>query len=178
MTTTLYDLGTLRELIEAQLIDGDGELTPELEAALNDWEGDFDRKVEDYALVVTQLKAEAEMIHAEREKLRAREDARLNLAKRLCDRLQEQMERVGRDKVKGVLKTVALQNSPPRVEPVVVIDEPDLRNLAMIAPAFVRHEESWALDKKAVLEAHKAGTLPEDISKRVQIVVGRSLRIR
>lgn len=178
MTTTLYDLTATRELIDNALSENGGELTPELDALLTNWTEDFDRKVEDYALVITEQKAIAEMINAEIETLRARLTARLNLAKRLTERLAENMNAVGKDKVHGVLKTVAFQKNPASVVPVVDIDEADLRNLAMIAPTFVRHEESWSLDKRAVLDAHKAGTLPDDISKRVRIEQTRSLRIR
>lgn len=179
MSATLYDLVAVRDLLDAALEAGEGELTPELDAWLEDWSGDFDRKAEDYALVITEQKALAEMINAEAEKLQKRAEARLNLAKRLTARLQQAMELVGRDKVRGVLKTVSLQANSPSVQEVVPAEQEDLRNVAAMHPGFVRHiPERFEWDKAEIKFAAKAGTLPEDILRRVQVVQTRSIRIR
>ena len=39
-------------------------------------------------------------------------------------------------------------------------------------------EESWSLDRKKILDDHKAGTLDADVAKRVAITQSRSVRIR
>lgn len=179
MTATIYDLTELHDLIEAELERTEGELSPELEAALTNWGADFDRKVEDYALVICEQKALAEAIEAEAKKLTARAASRLNLAKRLTERLQQNMEAVGKTEVRGVLKTVKIQVNPPSVLEVVPTDAPDFRNLVMIAPDFVTHTpESYSWNRNAIKAAAKAGTLPAEVEKRVTLVASRSIRIR
>lgn len=177
-TLTMFDMVLQRDALTAIVAEQDGELTPDQEAAWNALDGDFAQKVENTALVICERQATADAIKAEAGKLIDRARAVENDAKRLRDLLASRMTAFGKDKVTGTLKTVAFQKNPPSVQPVVAIDEADLRNLAMIAPGFVRHEETWALDKKAVIEAHKAGALPDDIAKRVQIVQTQSLRIK
>lgn len=176
--TTLYDLADLRERLDVIFADQDGEITPEQEAQLDAIEGAFAEKTERVALYVVEQLSRAKSIKAEEERLAQRRRGYESRADWLKNYLHRCLDTAGKTKVEGLLATVALQNNPPSVQPVVAIDEADLRNLAMIAPSFVRHEELWSLDKRAVLDAHKAGTLPDDIAKRVQIVQTRSVRIR
>lgn len=180
MTTTfsLYELADLRERLVALVADEDGELTPDLEAAWDAIEGQFSEKVERTGLFVKELLAESEAIATEAKRLAERAKAREAKAERLKALLLTAMQKYGTDKVRGLLCTVATQANPPKVEAVTALDEAELRNVAMFAPAFVRHEECWSLDRKAVLDAHKRGELPEEIARRVKVTQTTGLRIR
>lgn len=179
MTSTLYELATLRGLIDAALDETAGELTPEIEAALTQWDEDFNHKVESVALYITEQKALAEGIKAEAAKLTERAKARLARADSLTRYLDAQMRFVGKTRVDGVLKTVTLQANPPRVETVVAIDDLDLKRWHQDYPDFIRYTpESFALDKDMVKQAAKAKNLPAEIAQRVQVVQSESIRIR
>lgn len=178
MTTALYELAGIREALDAVIAENEGELDAALEAALDAIDGAFEEKVERVALYIRERHALAKAIKEEEDRLAERRQALTNGAARLVAYLQVNMERVGKTKVNGLLVTVALQKNPMSVVPVTALDEPELRNIASFAPRYVRHEESWNLDKKAVLEDHKAGTLDPEIAKRVEIRQTQSLRIR
>lgn len=178
MSATLYELADLKQIIDRALEVSEGELTDDIASALDAWEEAFPAKVQNIALYIKDLEGDAAKVKAEEERLAAKRASYLNRAKWLTSYVQTQMERTGLDSAGGPLARMVLQNNPPRVEPVTVLDEPELRNIASFAPQFVRHEESWALDKKSILEAHKSGTLPEDLARRVKITQSRSVRIR
>lgn len=175
---TLYQLAGVREALDKVIAENEGEIDAAMEAALDQVNGSFDDKVERVALYVKELHGLAKMMKEEEDRISERRQAVTKDASRLVAYLQTQMERVGKAKVNGLLCTVSLQKNPPSVVPVVTMDEPELRNIATFNPRYVRHDETWALDRKAILEDYKAGTLPEDIAKRVQITQSTSLRIR
>ena len=177
--TALYELVNLRLAIDAALEASFGEVTPEIEAALNAHEQDFPAKVESVALYICDLEGDAEKIKAEEERLAVRRSVVLNRAKNLTAYLARELERAQLDRVKGTLKTVAFQNNPPSVVEVVACDQADLRNVATFAPEFVRHTpEVWEWDKNAIKAAAKAGPLPADIAKRVKVTTGKRLAIK
>lgn len=179
MSATLYELADARAILESWLAETEGELTPEIEALLNELDGKADEKIERVALFVREQLAIAKAIQEEEARLRTRRTVREKAADSLKAYLQAQMERLGKSKVEGLLCTVAIQKNPPSVTPVTVLDEAELRNVYMFAPEYVtRVPESFALNKRAVLDAHRAGTLPDDIAKRVAIIQTQGLRIR
>lgn len=178
MTTTLFGLVDVRDALNAALEDTQGELTPDLDAALSQWEGDFKDKVENYALLITELRDTGKLAREKAEAFVARAKAREALADRLAARLQQGLEDTGTKKVVGTLKTVWLQASNPKVETLTAMDEPELRNIAQFAPRYIRRTESWALDKNQVLEDHKAGALDPEVGKRLKVVQTVGLRIR
>jgi hypothetical protein len=177
---TLYGLADTRELLDKALETTEGELTPELEAILDQWELDFDAKAERVALYALEELATAKAIKGEEERLAARRKALEGRADRLKTYLEGQMARVGKRKIEGTYATVAIQDNPPSVVEMVATEEGDFRLLMDRAPEFVTHTpESFAWNKRAILDAHKAKQpLPADIAQRVQITRGQSLRIR
>ena len=80
-------------------------------------------KVENTAYVVKQLDANVAAIDTEIKRLQAMKSAQSNNAKNLKLYIQESMEKVGLDNVKGKLIKVAIQNNPASV---VVTDEKKL----------------------------------------------------
>lgn len=180
MTTTapLYEITNARLALDSVVAEAEGELTPQWETAFDQIDGDWNEKAERCALWIKERLAMAEMVKAEVDRLSARCKALVRDAEGLTTYLQQNMEAIGKEKVNGLLVTLALQKNPPKVEALTAMDESELRNIATFCPQYVRHTESWALDKKQILEDSKTGTLPEDIAKRVQITQTRSLRIK
>lgn len=179
VSMSLYHLADAREAIDAALAATEGELTPDLEVVLNQWELDFDAKAERVALYALEELATANAIKAEEERLGARRKALERRAESLKQYLEGQLVRVGKRKIEGTYATVALQDNPPRVQELVPLVEADYRELLDTAPEFVTHTpEQFALNKRAILDAHKAGALPASLTPRIQVVRTQSLRIR
>lgn len=177
-TARLYELADLRQEIDAALEASDGELTDDIARLLDLWAVAFPEKVQSIVLFVRDLTGDAEKVKAEEDRLAAKRQTLLNKAKWLTGYLQRCMEAAGTEKAGGPLGEARLALNPPRVEPVTTLDEPELRNIAVFAPRYVTHHEEWTLNKKAILEDYKAGTLDTDIAKRVAVVQTRSIRIR
>jgi hypothetical protein len=149
-------------------------LTPELEAELDALTLAGSEKIERVALYIREQLATARAIKEEEDRIKARRQAAEKSADSLKRYLERNMERLHVERVDGLLCTVALQSNPPAV--VSQLDEPALRNLVMTDPDLVTHvPESFTLNKRAVLDLHRAGgTLPVG----VLVTVGSSLRIR
>lgn len=178
MTGTLYELASLRDVIDRALEATDGELTDELAAALDLWEEKFSDKIESIALYICDLEADATAIKAEEDKLAARRKAKLSRCAWLEKYALEAMQRVAKPKIQGVLKTVSVKKSAA-VHEIVPTTSEELGQLAEHYPDFVRHvPESWAWAKDAIKEAAKAKVLPEEIGRRVAVKDNLSLSIR
>lgn len=155
-----------------------GELTDDVAAALDAWETGWPAKVQSCVLYAKDLDGDSVKIQHEIERLKAKQAALVNHKTWMVGYIARCLELAGVEDGGGPLGSAKFVKNPPKVEPVVAIDEADLRNLAMIVPGVVRHEESWALDKNAILEMAKAGPLPADLSKRVKITQGKRLELR
>jgi hypothetical protein len=174
MTTVhLYELADARDILESWLSESEGEVTPELEALLTELDAKAEDKIEKVALYIREQKALADAAKQERDRLAAMASTRLKAAESLTNYLHREMDRLGKDRVNGILATVTLQKNPPSVvgEAVRPLD-----GLYVEAPEFVRYSPaSFALDRKAIIEAHKAGTpIPDGLT----VVQGVSVRIR
>lgn len=177
MTT---DTLTLRELSDEVLTlddfirEADGELSPEIESLMTDVAAKLELKVEGIGRFVITEGDRIDAIKAEEARLAARRRAIENRIAWLKNSyLREILSKLGTDKLKGTLCTVALQKNPPSV--VGTLDEHALRELAMIDERLVRHiPEQFSLDRRAALDALKAGnTIPG-----LAIVQTDSVRIR
>ena len=157
----LYELTQAYERILelAEQLD-DGALKDTLDS-LNDA---IEVKAENTAKVIKQLDADSEMLKGEIQRLSSRKQAIETNARNLKRYLQESLEKIGMEKVKGDLFTVAIQNNPPSLE---VLDERKIELDYFNHPAPV-------LDKKAVLQTLKRGIEMEG----ARIKQTRSLRIR
>jgi hypothetical protein len=173
-STTLYELANARDILDGWLAESDGEVTPELEALLSEVDAKADDKIERVALYIREQKALADAAKVERDRLNGIASARLKAAESLTSYLHREMDRLGKDKVNGVLATIALQKNPPSVKG--DLSEEELRTLYASGPAIVKHvPESFVLDRKAALAAHKAGqVLPSGLTIEQSI----GLRIR
>ncbi len=176
-TMSLYEIASTRDLLDAQLIELEGELTPELEQALADLDGKADFKIESVALYIREQLAQASAIKVEEERLHARRKVRENAADSLKQYLHREMDRLGKTKVNGVLATVAIQKSPPAVT--CALDEALLRFAVEadteLAPFIRIVPQSYRIDRDAAMDAYKnGGQLPDAIV----VTVGSHVRIR
>lgn len=162
----LYEIPAALRIIEAQIAEADGELTPELEAALDGLDLEFARKAEYIALMVREALGAAEAPKAEAERLTARAKAHVNRAERLKTYLHRCMEDMGQTKMIGELTTVAIQkNGTPSV--IVEIDAGQL-------PEQYRKVTVTA-DTLGLRWAYRNG---DQLPEGVRVEVGTHLRIR
>ena len=133
--------------------------------ALEQWQAEFEYKLENCAKVVRNLDAHEEALRNEGQRLLGRAQTAKRRAQGLKEYIQKQMERLGMTKTKAGLFSFNIQNSPLRVD---IIDE-----------GLVPHE-FWSrtqviFDKKKLGEHIKeTGEIP----KGVQAHQGTHLRIR
>jgi len=174
---TVEALGTVNAWIDEhadELLASGGELSPELAQLLEQAEGDFAEKVERVALKVRSLLAEGDAIKVEEVRLAQRRKSREHAAESLKQYLQHALDMAGETKVTGTLVTVAIQKNPPSVRGLV--DESQLAEWAQQGSAFVTIiPETYALDRKAILTAHKGGL---EIPAGLTVEQSASVRIR
>ncbi len=146
----------------------DPETDPEIIAdTMEAIEGDFEDKATGYAKVITQLKAEAEAVKKEADRLAARKKALEANANRIRDNLQAAMVAVGKPKFKTDLFSFNIQKNPPSV----VMDTEDL--FAIPQEYIVIPDPE--INKAAIKEALKSGIVLEGVAHLEQ---GETLRIR
>lgn len=143
----LYEYGIELREIEDEIVDNDGELTPELEARLNAMTGAFADKAERLACVIRALGSRAKMASVEIDRLRRLGTARSNTAARLKAYLMSCMEQADIPRIETPLFKIAIQASPPSVA-----FDGDLADLP-----FSMKRTTTVIDKKAALAADKAG---------------------
>lgn len=179
MTTTLRELLAERHVLDALIEDAGGDLTVNIEQAWDATNDAIREKVESWGLWITRQEHLADAIDVELDRLKRRKAVVCGAIDRSKDELHRQMEVAGLDKVKGVLVTVALQKNQPSVRGELAPDELSRRwrvaSEDNAQPSFVRRVDAYTLDRKAVLEAHKAG---QPIPEGLTVVQTTGLRIR
>jgi hypothetical protein len=93
------------------LEESGGELTPELEEALNQVQVDFQAKAHNYGYVLLQMKNDADAVDKEIERLTKIKKARDNAQKRLKDALKSCMQVLNIKVIKGETITLTLRDS-------------------------------------------------------------------
>lgn len=173
----LYEYADALLAVRADLLDSeDGELTPDMERALDGAVADFGQKVEQVAFVIRELKAEAKAINDEAERIAQRARRRDKAAARLTAYLQGQLERADVPKVERPLVTVRLQrNSAPTVRHAFTPEQVTDLYLDEGWRPFVRViPQTCQLDTQAVVAAWKQ---KQPIPEGVEVVVGHHVRI-
>ncbi len=170
---SLYDLGAEQDVLDSFLLETEGEETPEIAELWERLSGQIDEKVERWGLWLRGQQLQADLIKAEEERLRARRKTIENAIERGKAALQMNMERLGRDKVKGKLLTVSIQRNPPAV----TCENPQAVFEGAQGDMFATREErvDFRLNRDAVLAAWKLGA---DLPVGVIVTQGQSLRLR
>lgn len=163
MTLRLYEIPLEADQIEQELHENLGELTPELQARIEDFLAQGKAKIEAAAIVVKSMQADAKILKEEAQRLVER-GTRLSLG---ADRLKMLMlfavDQGFAGKVTTAKFTIWGQNSAA-VTHFDVRPGTDINALMAKNPEFIRLAEPQ-LDKIALKEADKAGKfIPEEIT--------------
>lgn len=130
---------------------------------LNNLEEEIEKKAENIAKLLKSIEADIEALSNEEKRLQTKRRTLENNKEHLKAYLQQQLESVGKTKLKTTLFSFNIQNNPASVE---ISDE------SLIPKEFVSYEPKY--DKKAILKLLKEG-------KKVpgcQLKETQSLRIR
>lgn len=159
----LYELPAEVRRIDDLLTESEGELTPEIEAALAALEIEKTAKVDAIGALITESLSESGGIIAEMERLKTRASRLAGRAANLKAYLHRNMDAMGDQKIKGRLFTASVcKNSAPSIR---------WGGEGEIPRAFRR--TVIELDGGAAREAWKAGELPDGFV----VTVGTHLRI-
>jgi len=173
-SVALHELGTARDILDEWLEEAAGEETPELEALMAELSETTEAKIVNVALYIREQIATSLAIDDEIERLVKRRDARKNAADRLKRYLESWMARLEKTKITDPRCTVSIQLNNPAVRGDLTADV--LAFMHTAGSPIVKHvPESYVLDRRAVLDHHKAGgELPEGLT----VERSSSLRIR
>ena len=119
---TLYELTARQQRIEDMLVENGGELTPELEAELNDNTEALTEKVDGYHHIIRRMEAQAAAFKKAKEEMAEKQRICNNAVKRIKEHLAHVMQAGGITKLEGELAKVTLR----RNEVVNVYDEDEL----------------------------------------------------
>lgn len=97
---TLHQLITQMQEIEEQLIEAQGELTPEIEALISATEEKIEDKLDSYAAVIEYLKGQAEYLDKQEKLFAGRKRTVKNSIDSMKERMLGAMQAIGRDKIK------------------------------------------------------------------------------
>ena len=157
----LYEIETDLAELEAALIEGGGEISPEDEVRFEDLLDARKDKIEGYARVMQRLKAQQEMFKAERERLQTKERACASsydfLRRRLAYGMADRQE-THHDTPIGTLRLMAGRES------VVIYDEP-----STLPSEYVK--VTYVADKTAIRKALKSGE-DHELDKYAELVPG------
>src|SRR5690606_2881167 len=142
-----------------------GELTPELEEALNNNQQALQVKASNIAFVIRDFDLDAEKIAKEIERLQKLQKSKLNAKERLKAYLKQNMEATGITEIKCDLVTVRLQNSRSSVE---IIDK------EKIPKKYLTKKIDFVPDKNSIKEALESG----HTVKGVELKENKSLIIK
>jgi len=115
MTIKLWELSQDLEAIGEEIAANGGELTPELEARLEELDGSFDEKVERVGLYICQLQASAGAAKTEKDRLAAIQKRYDSEAKSLKAYLLRHLEHHGKARVETAKIRVRVQASAEAV---------------------------------------------------------------
>lgn len=164
MGLALYALTERYQILQNLLVDGEVD-EQTLKDTMASVEGDITQKVDNCAAVMRSLELEADAYRIEEVRLAERRKVLEANRDRLKRYVQFELESVGIDKCKGARFYVTIQNNPWKVN---ISDE------AAVPADYWREVLERSLDKKAVLEALKAG----DSVPGATMTQERSLRVK
>lgn len=143
----IYNIQTEYQLLVNQLIENGGEITPELELALQINKDNFHSKSENYAYITKQFDGEMDIIDNEIKRLQQAKKSREKTIQRLKDTIEMAMNTFEVDKIETPLIKISFRKS----ESVDVTDVNDLPN------EFKVIKLTETADKLKIKDALKSG---------------------
>lgn len=161
---SIFKIQAEYQQIVNELIENGGELTPELELALQITKDNFHSKSENYAFITRQFNAEMDIIDAEIKRLQQAKKTREKAIERLKANIETAMITFEVDKIETPLIKISFRKS----ESVEVEDVNTLPALYKVVKV------SESADKLKIKDAIKSGILIEGCS----IKVNKNLNIK
>jgi hypothetical protein len=113
--TTLYDLIVNAQLIVAALVESGGEITPDIDAALNTHQLALSAKVDSYAFVEDQLETQARVLKEREETVYKIRKGLENARERLRQNLKNGMKAMEMREILGNEFKYAISERKPRI---------------------------------------------------------------
>jgi hypothetical protein len=149
MNQSIYKIQNEFQLIIAEVINNDGEITPELETALNINKEQLQSKAVDYCYVIKQLDYDCEQIDNEIARLNKLKKVRSNLTDRLKNTVSSAMQLYDVEKIETPLIKLSFRNS----------ESVEITNEQQLDACFIVTKTVTTPDKKAIKDAIKSGVL-------------------
>jgi hypothetical protein len=147
MSKSLWEITTELQQIEDQLMENGGEVTPELETALQISQTELSDKAGNYISLILKNEADAEIIDAEIKRLTALKKSRQNIAHQLKERLSGAMQYFEISKIQLPFAVISLRQSES-----VEVDDP-----LKLPVEYQRVKTTVEADKATLKAALKAG---------------------
>lgn len=160
----IYQIQNEFQLIIAEVINNEGEITPEIETALTINKEQLQSKAVDYSYVIKQLDSDCEQIDAELKRLQQLKKVRTNLAERLKDTISNAMNLYEVEKIETPLIKLSFRNS----------ESVEITNEKQLDACFIVTKTITSPDKKAIKDAIKNGAFVEGAT----ISYNKNLQIR
>jgi hypothetical protein len=149
MNQSIYKIQNEFQLIIAEVINNEGEITPELETALTINKEQLQSKAVDYCYVIKQLDYDCEQIDNEIARLNKLKKVRSNLTDRLKNTVSSAMQLYEVEKIETPLIKLSFRNS----------ESVEITNEQQLDACFIVTKTVSTPDKKAIKDAIKSGVL-------------------
>jgi hypothetical protein len=149
MNQSIYQIKNEYQLIIAEVINNEGEITPELETALTINKEQLQSKAVDYCYVIKQLDYDCEQIDNEIARLNKLKKVRSNLTDRLKNTVSSAMQLFEVEKIETPLIKLSFRNS----------ESVEITNESQLDACFIVTKTVTTPDKKAIKDAIKSGQL-------------------
>ncbi len=145
----IYQIQNEFQLIIAEVINNEGEITPEIETALTINKEQLQSKAVDYSYVIKQLDSDCEQIDAELKRLQQLKKVRTNLSDRLKNTISNAMNLYEVEKIETPLIKLLFRNS----------ESVEITNESQLDACFIVTKTVTSPDKKAIKDAIKNGEI-------------------
>ena len=164
MKLSIYNIEQTYNQLAEQLIDNDGELTPELSEQLAITEEQLQKKSVAYSFVIKQMDADVEIIDAEIKRLQAAKKQREKASEYLKERIKHAMDLFQIDEIKTPLVKINFRKS----------ETVEVENVNELTSAYKTIKIVETADKATIKKAIKDGINVPGCS----IVEHRNLQIK
>lgn len=160
----IYQIQNEHQLLINQLIENEGEITPEMELALQINKEQLESKSVDYCYIIKQFDAECDIIDNEIKRLQQAKKVRENTIERLKQTLTNAMNTFEVNEIKTPLVKLSFRKS----ESVIVYDTNSLPQM------FKNIKVTETPDKAKIKEAIKSG----ETVVGAELVINQNLQIK
>ena len=164
MNKSLFQIESDYLELSNQLIEADGELTPELEQALQITQDELESKGISYGYIIRKFETETDIIDAEIKRLQALKKAREKSSERLKERIKSAMELFDIQKIESPLLKLSFRKSES-------VEVEDINNLPAMYKTIKVTETA---DKRLIKSALETGKEIEGC----RIVINNNLQIK